>query len=37
MKLIKILEGFKPKRIDTAVLVKRPDRAVQIDLKFVGL
>lgn len=37
MKLIKVLEGLKPRRIDTAVLVKRPDRPVLIDLKFYGL
>lgn len=37
IKLIATLETLKPKRIDTAVLIKRPDRPVKIDLKFWGL
>jgi hypoxanthine phosphoribosyltransferase len=36
-KFIKLLEGLNPKRIDTAVLIRRPDRPVEIDLKFCGL
>lgn len=35
--LINLLSEFKPKRIDTTVLVKRPDKQVEIDLKFYGL
>ena len=35
--LISILSEFKPKKIDTVVLVKRPDKPVQIDLRFYGL
>jgi hypoxanthine phosphoribosyltransferase len=34
---IKLLQGFNARRVDTAVLIKRPDRAVEIDLKFCGL
>lgn len=34
---IAIIEGYKPKRVDTVVLVRRPDHPVQIDLKFCGL
>ena len=35
-KMIALLEGFKPKAIDTAVLIKRPDKPILIDLKFTG-
>jgi hypoxanthine phosphoribosyltransferase len=37
MELIRILEEFKPIKVDTVVLVKRPDKPVNIDLKFCGL
>ena len=35
--LVHYLELFNPKKIDTAVLVKRPDKPLQVDLKFCGL
>lgn len=35
--LISLFSEFKPKRIDSAVLVKRPDKPVTIDLKFSGM
>lgn len=34
---VEILHNYEPKRVDTAVLVKRPDRPLQVDLKFCGL
>lgn len=34
--LINLLEEFKPRKVDTAVLVKRPDKPILIDLKFTG-
>jgi hypoxanthine phosphoribosyltransferase len=36
-KFIKLLQELGPKRIDTAVLIRRPDNPVEIDLKFCGL
>ena len=36
-KFIKLLQELKPKRIDTAVLIRRPQNPVEIDLKFCGL
>jgi hypoxanthine phosphoribosyltransferase len=36
-KLIRTLEDLKPKKIDTVVLVRRPDKPIKIDLKFNGL
>ena len=35
--MIAILTSLNPKKIDTVVLVKRPDKPVQIDLRFYGL
>ena len=35
--LIEHLHTYKPTGIETVVLVKRPDKPVKIDLKFVGL
>lgn len=35
--LIDLLKDLKPRRIDTAVLVKRPDKPAKVDLKFIGL
>ena len=36
-RLINTLAELKPKKIDAAVLVKRPDKPTKIDLKFFGL
>lgn len=36
-KMVDLFQTFKPKRIDIAVLVKRPDRPPQVDIKFCGL
>jgi hypoxanthine phosphoribosyltransferase len=36
-RLINTLNDLKPKKIDAAVLVRRPDKPTQIDLKFCGL
>lgn len=35
--MIEELNKLKPRQVDTVVLVKRPDKAVHIDLKFYGL
>ena len=35
--LIELFGEMKPKRVDTVVLVKRPYKKVNIDLKFCGL
>ena len=36
-KMVDLFHTLKPKRIDIAVLVKRPDRPPQVDIKFCGL
>lgn len=36
-KLLAKLGEFKPKTLDVAVLVVRPDKPIEIDIKFRGL
>ena len=35
--IVALIEEYKPKQIDSAVLVVRPDKPMQVDIKFKGL
>ena len=35
--IVSLIEEFKPKKIDIAVLVVRPDKPRQVDIKWTGL
>ena len=35
--IVSMIEEFKPKKVDIAVLVVRPDKPLKVDIKFKGL